>query len=72
MSRITWPFSSAASVSSPVATASEPIAAAWLPTASGGFVVAGPWAAIYRLAYERALAAQAPSRFQKMMEPCWN
>ncbi|WP_165252149.1 hypothetical protein [Paludisphaera soli] len=74
MSRITWPVgSSKVSVSSSAtSSASEPTAAAFFPTASGGFVVSGPWAAIYRLAYQQALAAREPSRFQKMMEPCWN
>lgn len=65
MSRINW------TVSPPPA---QPIAAtipAFIPTA-GGFAAVGPWAAIYRVAYERALAATTPSRFQRMLEPCWN
>jgi hypothetical protein len=72
MSRINW------TVTPPAA---RPIAAT-IPTfettaggfgpMNGGFAVCGPWAAIYRVAYERALAAATPSRFQRMLEPCWN
>jgi len=40
--------------------------------ASGGFVVGGAWAQLYRLAYQQAQAALAPSRFQKACEPRWN
>lgn len=72
MSRINW---TAASPASRNATATIPTfdagAGSFGPMA-GGFAVAGPWAAIYRLAYEQALAANAPSRLQRMMEPCWN
>lgn len=72
MSRINWtvpPIATQAPTATiPVAEAGE---AGFGPT-SGGFAVSGPWAAIYRLAYERALAATTPSRFQRMLEPCWN
>ncbi|MDG3006143.1 hypothetical protein [Paludisphaera mucosa] len=73
MSRITWSVpTSTASVSS-VATSTHAtrVTGSFVPTA-GGFMVAGPWAAVYRLAYEQALAATQPSKFQKMLEPCWN
>ncbi|AMV37731.1 hypothetical protein [Planctomyces sp. SH-PL62] len=69
MSRINW---SVSSPSASVPSSTAPGAATWFAPAAGGFTVAGPWASIYRLAYQQALAAREPSRFQKMMEPCWN
>ncbi len=30
------------------------------------------WTDIYKLAYEKACASLAPSRFQAMLEPCMN
>lgn len=30
------------------------------------------WTDIYKLAYEKACASLAPSRFQSMLEPCMN
>ena len=52
-------------------------------TAPAGIVVCAPllwpstnpaesWTAIYRLAYEQGLAAFAPSKFQRALEPCMN
>jgi len=38
----------------------------------GGIPSCGPWSAVYRLAYEQARAALAPSRFQEMIKPTWN
>lgn len=74
MSRFNWTDSSTATqVSTATATAMAcPAGVGSFQPSAGGFVVSGPWAEIYRLAYERALAMNAPSRFQKMMEPCWN
>jgi hypothetical protein len=44
-----------------------------------GFVASGlgmntpaGWMDAYRLAYEQARAALEPSRFQVMLQPCWN
>ena len=71
MSRINWTVSPSATQ---VSTATIPFNAGGggFGAANGGFAVSGPWAAIYRLAYERALATTTPSRFQRMLEPCWN
>lgn len=71
MSRITWPVARSESEISPEAPVVGPVAGSW-HASPGGFAVAGPWAAIYRVAYERALDARRPSRFQMRMEPCWN
>ena len=32
----------------------------------------GSWSEIYRQAYEQARATLTPSRFQVMLQPCWN
>jgi len=70
MSRINWPVSVATDTIQPAAS---PVGdATWVQATAGGFAVAGPWAAVYRVAYLRAKAALEPSKFQKMMEPCWN
>jgi hypothetical protein len=37
-----------------------------------GFSVAGSCMDVYRLAYEQAHASLEPSRFQVMLQPCWN
>ena len=74
MSRIKWPVSSASdTVSTPARIAPTAIGGApWVQATPAGFVVSGPWAAVYQMAYLRTQEALAPSRFQKMMEPCWN
>lgn len=72
MSRISWTLaSSSVSVAQAAVPTYEPVAAPFTPV-TGGFMVGGPWAAMYRLAYEQALAMNGPSRFQKMLEPCMN
>lgn len=72
MSRINWTVSPSAAQVSAATIPTFGAEAGGFGPANGGYAVSGPWAAIYRLAYERALAATAPSRFQRMMEPCWN
>lgn len=37
-----------------------------------GISVAGSCMDVYRLAYEQARASLEPSRFQVMLQPCWN
>jgi hypothetical protein len=37
-----------------------------------GFIVAGPWTDVYRIAYEQARIALEASRFQAMLQPSWN
>lgn len=37
-----------------------------------GTSVPGTWMEVYRLAYEQARASLEPSRFQVMLQPCWN
>jgi hypothetical protein len=32
----------------------------------------GSWQAVYRIAYEQAQAALAPSRIERLLQPCWN
>ena len=72
MSRISWMVPSASeSVVQAHAPIHEHTNASFTPVA-GGFMVGGPWVAMYRLAYEQALAMTGPSRFQRMLEPCMN
>jgi hypothetical protein len=49
-----------------------PVLTAGTPAFDGGILSCGPWTAVYRLAYEQARAALAPSRFQELMKPSWN
>lgn len=74
MSRISWTVPASSASAPPTSFPATGLAGtpAYFTATAGGFVVAGPWAAIYRMAYEQALAAAAPSKFQKMLEPCWN
>ncbi|WP_337173134.1 hypothetical protein [Paludisphaera sp.] len=72
MSRINWTVNPPAAPAHAATLPAFDAAAAGFGPMNGGFAVSGPWAAIYRLAYERALAATTPSRFQRMLEPCWN
>ena len=37
-----------------------------------GISIPAVWTDIYKLAYEKACASLAPSRFQVMLEPCMN
>ncbi len=72
MSRFSWTVvTSSVSVSQLSPAVSKAVAGSFTPVA-GGLVVGGAWAAMYRLAYEQALATTGPSRFQKMLEPCMN
>jgi hypothetical protein len=48
----------------------QPMAAGAMPCT--GMVVPAAWMLIYRLAYEQARVALAPSRFQKLVEPSRN
>lgn len=41
-------------------------------TSEMGSAVPATWTNLYKMAYEKALAAQAPSRFQVMIQPCMN
>jgi hypothetical protein len=45
---------------------------ACLITAESGVSVPGAWLDVYRRAYEQARASLEPSRFQVMLQPCWN
>jgi hypothetical protein len=49
-----------------------PVPSTCTPAFDGGIPSSGPWTAVYRLAYEQARAALAPSRFQEMIKPTWN
>ena len=49
-----------------------PVPSTCTPAFDGGIPSSGPWTAVYRLAYEQARAALAPSRFQEMIQPTWN
>lgn len=72
MSRISWmPSSASVSIAQVAAPTYEPVGPTFAPVA-GGFVVGGPWMAMYQLAYEQALAMIGPSRFQRMLEPSMN
>lgn len=37
-----------------------------------GISVPGAWMEVYRRAYDQARASLEPSRFQVMLQPCWN
>ncbi len=41
-------------------------------TSAQGMSVPAEWIDVYRRAYEEARAALEPSRFQVMLQPCWN
>lgn len=43
-----------------------------LLTPEMGFVVPAAWTNVYRMAYEKAVASLAPSRFQVMLQPSVN
>ena len=49
-----------------------PVPSTCTPAFDGGIPSCGPWTAVYRLAYEQARAALAPSRFQELIKPTWN
>src|SRR5208283_1358489 len=49
-----------------------PVLSTCTPAFEGGIASCGHWTAVYRLAYEQARAALAPSRFQEMIKPTWN
>ncbi|WP_165231161.1 hypothetical protein [Aquisphaera insulae] len=57
-------------VAAPVVAA--PMACGLMVGPGGSLAVSGAWAEIYRLAYEQARAALAPSWFQRMTQPSWN
>ncbi len=48
------------------------VLSACTPGCDSGIPSCGPWTAVYRLAYEQARAALAPSRFQALIKPAWN
>ena len=72
MSRIQWSVPTNPALAPAASTPTTGTVAGSFAPVNGGFTVAGPWASIYRVAYERAVAATTPSRFQRMLEPCWN
>jgi hypothetical protein len=55
--------------------ATSPAAQAYVScfvTGEAGAALPPAWTDVYKLAYEKARAALAPSRFQVMLEPCMN
>jgi hypothetical protein len=51
--------------------AAQACAASFVAFGAGNSIPA-VWTDIYKLAYEKACASLAPSRFQAMLEPCMN
>ncbi|MGO9598720.1 MAG: hypothetical protein ACLP7Q_12095 [Isosphaeraceae bacterium] len=41
-------------------------------TPEAACAVPAAWTSVYKLAYEKAVASLAPSRFQVMLQPCMN